>query len=442
MTCDSGHVTELDLEKNNINGNIPSEIGNLINLTALDLSDNQLSSLPSEIENLTNLKILDLRYNKWNNLPLEIFNLTNLTGLQLDGYQLGILPPEIANLTNLISLGLSGTQLSSLPPEIINLSNLIDLNLEKNQLSTLSSGITNLINLQFLNLGDNQLGSLPPEIANLTKLSNLILNNNQLRNLPQQIDKLTNLIHLNLGDNQLSSLPPEIKNLISLRILDLSDNQLLRSPLPAYLTKFKKLNTFHFNDSGLCEPRDKTFLDWLSNVTTVSSTNMTCLYLVLTHELGYTIDDIDIQTYLDNNDVLYTPLYDDTRGNSNLKYDLGISRSYLLEASPSANTNLLQELRSLSEVEDCTYNENLQPDRHIELYPDDPALPQYFYPDFFDQIGETGYWKASRYSDNKVLTAVIDNFRSLVSDQSWRTRGRDCRFRRDRYAAVECHDQI
>lgn len=173
---------------------------------------------------------------------------------------------------------------------------------------------------------------------------------------------------------------------------------------------------FYFNNTELCEPRDQTFQDWLMNLGDLQRTNLACLYLVLTHEPGYTIDDIDIQTYLDNNDVLYTPLYDNIRGNTDLKQELGISRSYLLEAAPKNNLNLLQELRALSEVEDCTYNENLQPDRHIEFFPDAPALPQYFYPEFFDRIGETDYWKASRNPNHKVLTAVIDNFRSLVPD--------------------------
>jgi len=46
----------LILSENQLTGSIPSEIGNLTNLTKLYLSDNQLTgSIPSEIGNLTNL---------------------------------------------------------------------------------------------------------------------------------------------------------------------------------------------------------------------------------------------------------------------------------------------------------------------------------------------------------------------------------------------------
>jgi Leucine-rich repeat (LRR) protein len=132
-------VTNLTLNSNRLTGSIPSEIGNLTNLTYLYLSSNQLSgSIPPEIGNLTNLKYLYLSYNQLSgSIPPEIGNLTNLQYLYLSSNQLsGSIPPEIGNLTNLIRLGLSSNQLSgSMPAEIGNLVNLNYLYLYSNQLS-------------------------------------------------------------------------------------------------------------------------------------------------------------------------------------------------------------------------------------------------------------------------------------------------------------------
>ena len=73
-------TTDLDLEYSGLIGEIPPEIGNLVNLINSGLT----GYIPSEIGNLTNLLYLELGYN-------------GLTGE---------IPPEIVNLTNLIHLNL------------------------------------------------------------------------------------------------------------------------------------------------------------------------------------------------------------------------------------------------------------------------------------------------------------------------------------------------
>ena len=63
-----------------LTGIIPPEVGNLTNLTYLDLSRSELSgSIPSEIWTLTNLRKLFLSSNQLTgSIPPEIGNLTNL----------------------------------------------------------------------------------------------------------------------------------------------------------------------------------------------------------------------------------------------------------------------------------------------------------------------------------------------------------------------------
>jgi uncharacterized protein YjbI with pentapeptide repeats len=115
------HTTYLDLCCD-LTGSIPSEIGNLTNLTNLNLRFNDLTgSIPPEIGNLTNLTYLDLRGNDFTgSIPPEIGNLTNLTSLWLNNNELtGSIPPEIGNLTNLTWLYLDENQLTGEIPESI-----------------------------------------------------------------------------------------------------------------------------------------------------------------------------------------------------------------------------------------------------------------------------------------------------------------------------------
>ena len=84
-----------------LSGQILQEIGNLTNLTYLNLGYNELTgSIPPEIGNLTNLEILWLYSNQLTgSIPPEIGNLTNLTYLSLGSNELtGLIPESICDL--------------------------------------------------------------------------------------------------------------------------------------------------------------------------------------------------------------------------------------------------------------------------------------------------------------------------------------------------------
>jgi hypothetical protein len=104
---------------------LPKEIGNLKQLTYLEIQGNGLSELPSEIGKLTQLEFLDVSYNDLTELPSEIGNLKNLKYLSVDANNLLKLPVEIVNLTNLerLEIGLGNNssllQLNDLQKEWI-----------------------------------------------------------------------------------------------------------------------------------------------------------------------------------------------------------------------------------------------------------------------------------------------------------------------------------
>src|SRR5258708_5771276 len=81
--CRKGMQCSLDLSHLGLT-TLPPEIGQLKDLTELDLMLNQLTTLPPEIGQLTALTKLDLMMNQLTTLPPEIGQLTALTHLDLD----------------------------------------------------------------------------------------------------------------------------------------------------------------------------------------------------------------------------------------------------------------------------------------------------------------------------------------------------------------------
>ena len=132
-------VHRLSLGSNQLSGEIPAELGNLLKLQNLDLSSNQLSGeIPAELGNLLNLEDLSLDDNQLSGeIPAELANLLNLERLDLADNQLsGEIPAELSNLPNLERLDLNDNRLSGeIPAELGKLPNLKYLYLDDNQLS-------------------------------------------------------------------------------------------------------------------------------------------------------------------------------------------------------------------------------------------------------------------------------------------------------------------
>ena len=94
-TDDDGRVIKLDLNYNELRGEIPAELGSLSNLRDLGLRGNYLSGeIPAELGSLSNLTELDLHDNALS----------------------GEIPAELGSLSNLVKLGLSNNELSGCVP--------------------------------------------------------------------------------------------------------------------------------------------------------------------------------------------------------------------------------------------------------------------------------------------------------------------------------------
>lgn len=77
----------LDLSGRGLSGSLKAEVRMLMELTELNLSNNNFTGLPAEVGQLSKLEVLNLSNNPFTGLPHELANLKNLKTLDLSGTQ-------------------------------------------------------------------------------------------------------------------------------------------------------------------------------------------------------------------------------------------------------------------------------------------------------------------------------------------------------------------
>ena len=335
-TDDDGRATRLDLEANNLSGELPLEFGNLDHLQWVNISHNQLTGeLSRSLTNLTMLEhfyfdnnaglcapdydafqewaqsledfrgdpcpsplpsderdtlirlyyatlgddwtnntnwVTDAPLNEWHGVATDGDG--RVTELTLDNNKLtGPIPPELSNLTYLEDLGLWGNQLiGSIPLELGKLTNLKSLGLSHNELT----------------------GPIPTELGKLTNLEDLWIEDNQLSGtIPPELGNLDDLESLVLSRNRLSgAIPPELGNLANLKFLSLRDSQ-LSGAIPSELGKLSNLEHLSIENN------------YLSGVIPQSLTKLTSLEEFRFDGLGELCAPADatFQAWLDNLDT-------------------------------------------------------------------------------------------------------------------------------------------
>lgn len=104
VTVENGHVTEIRMLFNNLNGTLPASLGLLTELRVLELSFNKIyGEIPESLGNLKKLEVLALNGNHLSGaIPSSIGTLGTLKQLHLSSNELsGDLPGAINNLSNL-----------------------------------------------------------------------------------------------------------------------------------------------------------------------------------------------------------------------------------------------------------------------------------------------------------------------------------------------------
>ncbi|RVW83697.1 Brassinosteroid LRR receptor kinase BRL2 [Vitis vinifera] len=222
------NLRALYLSNNEFEGPIPASLGTLQHLESLDLGLNEMNgSIPDSIGQLSQLEQLDVSSNHLSG-SLQIVN-----DLDMGSCHLGpSFPAWLQSQKNLQNLGFSNCSISSpIPNWFWNIS----------------------FNLQRLNLSDNQLqGAIPSNIGeslpslhflSLSGLEVLDLSYNKLLGeVPAWIGAaFVNLVILNLRSNVFCGrLPSQLSNLSSLHVLDIAQNNLM-GKIPITLVELKAM---------------------------------------------------------------------------------------------------------------------------------------------------------------------------------------------------------
>ncbi|XP_023742075.2 receptor-like protein EIX2 [Lactuca sativa] len=272
MCNDQGHVTQLDISRNNLNGTIHRSIGSLTQLRYLTLSYNSFyGTIPQEFGNLNNLQGLSLGYvGRCRVENIEwLSHLSHLEDLVMDGISLAKANQwvnVISSLRNLSWLSLDGCELS----QVMYPYSSSFLNSSSSSIETLILSNNNLTSsmyhwlfsltsnkLRDLDLFGNTLDGIPINPGNLCTLTSLKLYNNpMLINLPDFLYNFSRCTSLRLtyfyaSDSEFTgSLSDDIQKISSLRYLYLSGNH-INGTISEKLWELPELTSFDLSQNSL-----------------------------------------------------------------------------------------------------------------------------------------------------------------------------------------------
>lgn len=274
VTCDpdTNLPIAVDLEFNNMSGEIPKENGLLGSLQLFDLEHNTLEGeIPEELCTLYGLTFLLLQNtNLGGEIPSCINNLENLEVLRLDNNNFsGEIPPEICALIDLEYIVLDKNLFSGSLPECIgDLTSLTFVSMSDNNFEGELPDFSLMSDLEQLYLDDNEFEGFPIDsLFDMANLEFLYLENNNFEGDIHEYGRdMPNLMALDMSSNLFTSQDPDDEyyefrygiprhffNIQNLTILDLSNN-LLEGEFPVDIPVQDKMLFFSVHDNDFSGP--------------------------------------------------------------------------------------------------------------------------------------------------------------------------------------------
>ncbi|MCJ1476954.1 hypothetical protein MMC13_005624 [Lambiella insularis] len=198
-------LRELKLAENALLGPLRPSICDLENLEVLDIHENAISQLPEGMGSLTKLRVLNVGGNKLTSLPFgalaQIHPLKEIVASRnrLEGT---LLPPLIMSFSSLHTMEVSHNALVSIADHEIEISTLQSVDISNNRISVLPSSKT-WPHLEALKASDNQIKLLPSDFSQLRDLKTVDLSSNSVSKIDDSIGFMDSLVQLHLTNNPL-----------------------------------------------------------------------------------------------------------------------------------------------------------------------------------------------------------------------------------------------
>ncbi|CAH8359908.1 unnamed protein product [Eruca vesicaria subsp. sativa] len=260
VTCNNGHVTDLFIPPSKLSGQIPDQIGDLLDLRVLSFNylPHLTGNIPRTITKLKNLDSLILRHNNLSGqIPEYISELKNLTFLNLSHNNFtGPIPGSLSQMPMLQNIILEHNQLTGSVPNSFGsfVGKVPNLSLSNNKLSgkipeSLSKNDFNGVDLSknsFTGDGSMFFG------RNKTSIT-IFLSRNMFEFDLSKVKFAESILDLDLSHNRIfGNLPRELTGL-SLRRFNVSYNRLCgKIPRGGLLQTFKSYEFSH--NRCLCGP--------------------------------------------------------------------------------------------------------------------------------------------------------------------------------------------
>lgn len=268
---------------------IPANLS--INTQVLLLQSNAISHTNRELEALLNLTELDLSQNNFSTVEaLGLTGMNHLTTLHLEENQITQLPDNcLRNLSNLQELYINHNQISSISTKAFGgLHSLLRLHLNSNKLRIIDSHwFEETPNLEILMIGENPvMGLLDMNFQPLGSLRSLVLAGMDLTDVPADaFVGLETLESISFYDNKLVRIPQlSLQKVPNLKFLDLNKNPVQK------IQEGDFRNMLHLKELGINNMMelvsiDRYALDNLPELTKLEATNNPKLSYV--HRLAF-----------------------------------------------------------------------------------------------------------------------------------------------------------